>query len=343
MPKLPYLDLKKKINNSPHVVILGAGASLAAFPEGDTKGKKLPLMNNLIDVIGLDGLFNELKIDYSNRNFEDIYSELAANEKNDSLLQDVQTRVRDYFYKMELPKEATLYDKLIISLRRKDVIATFNWDPLLAKAYIRNLNLKELPQILFLHGNTYVGLCRKDKVKGYAESICLKCGADLEPSPLLFPIRDKNYTKDLFIGDEWKRLSYWLKYAYFVTIFGYSAPKTDAAARKILADSFNGNDSKELAEIEIIDIQKSDILESNWKEFVDKKHYAFFESFEHSYILQHPRRTCEALAFATLQQDPWPDAPYSQTNDLKKLQDEAMALIEEELSKREELTDFERW
>ncbi|HBD7214869.1 TPA: hypothetical protein K1Y51_001717, partial [Legionella pneumophila] len=37
----------------PHVVLLGAGASLAALPNGDANKKQLPLMNNLVEVIQL--------------------------------------------------------------------------------------------------------------------------------------------------------------------------------------------------------------------------------------------------------------------------------------------------
>ncbi len=37
----------------PHVVILGAGASLAAFPNGDANGISLPLMYNFIKKLGL--------------------------------------------------------------------------------------------------------------------------------------------------------------------------------------------------------------------------------------------------------------------------------------------------
>jgi hypothetical protein len=42
----------------PHVVILGAGASLAAFPNGDKHGRKLPLMWNIVDVVGLSPLLD---------------------------------------------------------------------------------------------------------------------------------------------------------------------------------------------------------------------------------------------------------------------------------------------
>lgn len=38
----------------PHVVILGAGASKAAMPDGDKSGKMIPLMDNLPDILGND-------------------------------------------------------------------------------------------------------------------------------------------------------------------------------------------------------------------------------------------------------------------------------------------------
>jgi len=40
----------------PHVVLLGAGASYAAFPDGDKNGRKLPLLKDFVEVIGLQGL-----------------------------------------------------------------------------------------------------------------------------------------------------------------------------------------------------------------------------------------------------------------------------------------------
>ena len=38
-------------NSRPHLVILGAGASYAAFPNGDKNGRKLPLMNNIVEEV----------------------------------------------------------------------------------------------------------------------------------------------------------------------------------------------------------------------------------------------------------------------------------------------------
>ena len=38
--------------NEPHVVILGAGASKAAFRHGDANGRSVPLMNELPEILG---------------------------------------------------------------------------------------------------------------------------------------------------------------------------------------------------------------------------------------------------------------------------------------------------
>jgi hypothetical protein len=46
-----------------HVVILGAGASLAAFPDGDKYGIKLPLMNNLVETLLSDPQFHNRSIE----------------------------------------------------------------------------------------------------------------------------------------------------------------------------------------------------------------------------------------------------------------------------------------
>ena len=46
-PTLLMMDSKVTVINSPHVVILGAGASRASFPDGDKNGIELPLMCDL--------------------------------------------------------------------------------------------------------------------------------------------------------------------------------------------------------------------------------------------------------------------------------------------------------
>ncbi len=60
------MDSREIIENprdiKPHVVLLGAGASRAAFPTGDVSGKRLPVMDDLVQTIGIAPLFEKFKI-----------------------------------------------------------------------------------------------------------------------------------------------------------------------------------------------------------------------------------------------------------------------------------------
>ena len=78
MPSLPPLDIKHKINHAPHVVLLGAGASLAAFPAGDANGCRLPLMRNLVEVVGLGDLLAAHGVYENHEDFEALYDGLAT-------------------------------------------------------------------------------------------------------------------------------------------------------------------------------------------------------------------------------------------------------------------------
>ena len=62
----------------PHVVILGAGASIAAFLNGDKNGKKLPSMLNFVEVLGLGALLDSVGVEHQDRNFEDIYDFISS-------------------------------------------------------------------------------------------------------------------------------------------------------------------------------------------------------------------------------------------------------------------------
>ena len=150
----------------PHVLILGAGASYAAFPNGDRNGRKLPLMNNFIEVLGLESLINSSGLTFKSNNFEDIYSDIYKQPKLQPLREQLEKEVYSYFRGMELPNEPTIYDHLVLSLRNKDFIATFNWDPFLVQAIKRNGARFELPRPLFLHGNVEVGHCPDGHMMG---------------------------------------------------------------------------------------------------------------------------------------------------------------------------------
>jgi hypothetical protein len=103
----------------PHVVILGAGASYAAFPNGDRNGRKLPLMNNFVETLGIEDLIKRTGLSFSSTNFEDIYNEVHQRPELNGIRKELEEIVYDYFKGMELPNEPTIYDHLVLSLRNK--------------------------------------------------------------------------------------------------------------------------------------------------------------------------------------------------------------------------------
>lgn len=105
--------------NRPHLVILGAGASRQAFPNGDANGKLLPIMNELSGVLDLEGEFGRCGIDYASTDFEKAYSDLALSGQNRSTVELIQKRIHDYFSSLQLPDHPTLYDHLVLSSGRR--------------------------------------------------------------------------------------------------------------------------------------------------------------------------------------------------------------------------------
>jgi len=239
---LPAMD--GNVNHSPHVVILGAGASIASNIHNQERfGKVLPSMLNLVDVIGLEEILNAHDVSYKGEDFESLYSQLALDsESNSKLLHALEVKIRKYFESMELPLSPTIYDYLILSLRKKDFIATFNWDPFLMQAYARcSRYTHELPQIAFLHGNVESGVCLQDRTVGHIWMECSVCGDKFKPISLLYPVEEKDYSKDPVIQNDWDRLRVYLKEAYYMTIFGYSAPVSDVEAKELMLSVWKEN------------------------------------------------------------------------------------------------------
>ena len=52
--KTQLVDQPKRLRR--HIVILGAGASVAAFPDGDANGKRLPTMANFVEMLSLESI-----------------------------------------------------------------------------------------------------------------------------------------------------------------------------------------------------------------------------------------------------------------------------------------------
>lgn len=278
----------------PHVVILGAGASYAAFPNGDKYGRKLPLMNNFVETLGIEDLISRTGLSLSSNNFEDIYSEIHKKPELKDIRDELENIVYQYFHEMELPDEPTIYDYLVLSLRNKDFIATFNWDPFLVQAIRRNGARFKLPRPLFLHGNVEVGYCPDGHTMGNNGTRCSQCVKPLVQTKLLYPVSEKNYHLDEFISRQWTTLADVLKHTFMVSIFGYGAPTSDASAIVLLKEAWGSIDKRVMEEFEVIDIRNEEDLRETWSPFIHSHHYRVEKDFYNSWIANHPRRTGEA-------------------------------------------------
>lgn len=311
-------NIHKPNDFNKHVVLLGAGASLAAFPNGDTNGEKLPIMTNLVNTLNLKPLLNKSG-NKSSGNFEIIY----ANIKDTSIREKLEENIYKYFSELKLPDTATHYDRLLLSLREKDAIYTFNWDPFLFDAYKRNKGVASLPGIFFLHGNVRIGSCvNHPDGFGAQNNLCPNCNQRLVAVPLLYPIEKKNYFNgNKYIASSWRSAESEFSEAFTMTIFGYGAPDSDVEAVKLLKNAWLNSSSREVEHVELIDILDSAILHERWKGFTPTFHLDLVTSLENSCLWRWPRRSCEALFHATVKGMPSEEFPLPETDNLNDLQD----------------------
>jgi hypothetical protein len=194
------------------------------------------------------------------------------------------------------------------------------------------IGFDNMPQIAFLHGNVEIGLCVECEKKGWRYNTCDSCKKQFTKSKLLYPVSNKDYSKDKFIASEWERLQNYIKHAYFITIFGYSAPITDAEAKQLMLKVWEENKTRDLARIDIIDIKSEEEVKSNWADFIVRHNVSVRNNFLDTYLGIHPRRSCDAFAMATLQQAPWKDNNSPRNISLKALQDWTLQLVNEEIA-----------
>lgn len=210
----------------------------------------------------------------------------------------LENDIRCYLGSFELPKKPTIYDFLLLGLRDKDIVATFNWDPMLVEAAIRVRRITtNIPELVFLHGNIGV----KCKIKNDSITYFL-CGSNYIADsdeyfdmPLLYPIKNKDYNKESCITLQWEKLKYYLTKAYRFTIFGYGAPKSDVEAVSLLKDGWGDNEKRNYEQVDIIDIRDPNELRLSWSDFIFSHHFSIVNNFFDSDISKFPRRTCETL------------------------------------------------
>ena len=324
----------------PHVVLLGAGASRAAFPRGDRATRQVPLMNDLVDIIGLKQEIEDTGESFeSGHNFESIYSRLysGSEPKHERARRNIEKKIEEYFSALHLPDQATIYDHMLLSLRQKDAVFTFNWDPFLFDAFERNRHIVPLPEIFFLHGNVRVGQCPTHNEKwGRKENFCPDCEKPFEPVPLLYPVEKKGYSKDPYISQSWEAAKQRFEDAFLITIFGYSAPDSDQDAVVLLKSAWMNRSSREFEHVEVIDIDEGSILYDRWTPFTPTYHLRILQDFKNSWIALWPRRSSEALLPAMSQGIPLGNIPIEFNCDLKVLQKRAADIAYYETSLRHE-------
>lgn len=296
--KSQLVDKPEKLRR--HIVMLGAGASVAAFPNGDANGKRLPTMDNFIEMLGLEQILEKAGIENRHRNFEAIYGEVYEKNPSSAVLKEMEDAVYAYFDSLELPERPTLYDHLLMSLRPKDIIATFNWDPFLFDAWKRNKDKLPVPEIVHLHGNVRVAHCPEHPAYGEHGMVCPKCYGELIPTRLLYPITKKDYSKDTFIKTEWEFLKRGLRkdQAMTLTIFGYSAPNTDKEAVELMEIAWD-RENRFIERVEVIDIKSKENLRQQWDPFIVRTYFDHCSAYYESRIARYPRRSCEALVDQT--------------------------------------------
>lgn len=300
---MPGMTIEEGINQvyggGGHVVILGAGASIASTRRNnEANEKQLPSMDNFSEVLRLDDILEKIPEELKAKNFEKLYGNLHVNNPDSDLIQEIERRISQYFGDMMLPNEPTIYDYLVLSLRKKDLIATFNWDPFLYQAWCRNHKFtKDLPQIIFLHGNVAIGYDKKNQRSGPAGITMKKNGFYFEPTKLLYPVEQKNYNEDDFIKMGWENLKARLNKesgTVRVTIFGYGAPVSDVEAVSLLNTAWGTPDERAMEQFEIIDISPEAELRARWNGFIHSHHYDVTDNYFGSSLAYNPRRTSES-------------------------------------------------
>ena len=185
----------------------------------------------------------------------------------------------------------------MLSLRSKDLIASFNWDPFLIQAVRRCIPIAKPPLCLHLHGNVATGYCVRHERPSIGDrgTKCRQCNEPLVDTRLLFPVAKKNYASDPLIALAWKSVQSAMKNCFLLTIFGYGAPATDAEAVNLMKQGWGDVNERVMEETEIIDIRSEDDLRKTWDPFIHSHHYQTHASFYDSMLGLLPRRSVEMM------------------------------------------------
>lgn len=91
----------------------------------------------------MSSIIKNINLNTKSNNLEDIYSELYERTDCQVVRELLDNKIREYFSCLEIPDEPNIYDLILLSLRKKDLVATFNWDPLLLQALSKSCSYNE--------------------------------------------------------------------------------------------------------------------------------------------------------------------------------------------------------
>ena len=99
--------------------MVGAGASRAAC-KIDKNGKEVPLLKDIHKILGLTSELKKYNFsDEQMKDFEKLFSDINGKAEYRDLQEKLEYEVCDYFSKLQIPDEPTLYDYLILSLTER--------------------------------------------------------------------------------------------------------------------------------------------------------------------------------------------------------------------------------
>lgn len=97
-----------------HLVILGAGSTIATIPQGDKNGEKSYTLANLLSDASLKSFVQKVQDkDYCTDDVEELCNQLYKNDRN--LYNEFETLIRKKYGSLELPMRFTILDRLVLS------------------------------------------------------------------------------------------------------------------------------------------------------------------------------------------------------------------------------------
>lgn len=276
-----------------HLVILGAGSTIATIPNGDKNGEFSYTLANLLNDRCFISFVKKAQVKgFQTSDVEDLCNQLY--KENKPFYDEFESLVRTKYASLELPEEFTILDRLVLSLTSNDAIVSFNWDDLVIQAYQRMSRYvpeEMLPILAFPHGNAQAVYNNK-----HYTSKRIVTNPIWFDSPLNMPVNEIDYKSDIFIGSQWKILDFYIRNAQMITFFGYRGPDSDEQDLKHLEELFAKNKICDKIEIIDKDLESSIQVAKGLKRFKMQPNWLFpCADFWHSSIAKHPRRTLSVI------------------------------------------------